>query len=95
MHNKNSLSQKRKHSDACESESMNHSKQCNTLSNDLEDSLLSFFDALISIKAAKNQSTNPFHTVVSKELNKLWGSIDTIKQISESSRKLISLKLRE
>ena len=95
MQNETSLSLMRKRSDSCESESMNHSKQCNTLSNDLEDSLLSCFDALISRKAAKNQSTNPFHMVVSKELNKLWGSIDSIKQISESSRKLIRLKLRE
>ena len=77
----------RKYSDTIEMENMNSSEECHEGSDRLVDSLLTCFETLISMQLAQTLSDSSLYMVVSIELNKIWGSIDRIKEISRSPRK--------
>ena len=83
----NNRNLKRKYSDTIEMDNMNFSEQCYEGSDRLVDSILTCFETLISMKLAQTLSDSSLYMVVSIELNKMWGSIDRIKEISESPRK--------
>ena len=78
---------KRKYSDTIEMENINSSEECHEGSDGLVDSLLTCFETLISMQLAQTLSDSSLYMVVSIELNKIWGSIDRIKEISRSPRK--------
>ena len=83
----NSRNLKRKYSDTIEMENMNFSEECHEGSDRLVDSLLTCFETLISMQLAQTLSDSSLYMVVSIELNKIWGSIDRIKEISRIPRK--------
>ena len=83
----NSRNLKRKYSDTIEMDNMSFSEQCYEGSDRLIDSVVKCFETLISMKLAQTLSDSSLYMVLSIELNKMWGSIDRIKEISESSRK--------
>ena len=78
---------KRKYADTIEMDNMNYSERCYEGSDRLVDSILTCFETLISMKLAQTLSDSSLYMVLSIELNKIWGSIDGIKKMSESSRK--------